>query len=248
MSTEATTADPHAHGAEGHDHDHDHDHEPGEHDAHAHPKWLAHHFDTPAQQFDTAKLGMWAFLIQELLFFSGLFVAYGVYRSWYPHMFQESSHQLNKLMGGANTIVLLFSSLTAALAVRSSQLGDRKATSRFLIITILCACTFLVIKFFEYSHKFESGLLPGPYFHPHELAHNATLPGNASIFFSIYFMTTGVHGLHVIIGIGVLIWILRRNQRGDFSKEYFTPVDLSALYWHLVDLVWIYLFPLLYLI
>src|SRR6204780_912931 len=106
--------------------------------AHAHPSFLAHHFDTPAQQFDTAKLGMWAFLVQELLFFSGLFVAYGIYRSWYPHMFQESSHQLNKIMGGANTMVLLFSSLTAALAVRSSQVGDKAKTSRYLLITIAC--------------------------------------------------------------------------------------------------------------
>ncbi len=243
MSTEATPAtdahDDHGHGAPD---------APAAGHGHAHPKWLAHHFDTPAQQFDTAKLGMWAFLIQELLFFSGLFVCYGIYRSWYPHMFVESSHQLNKLMGGANTIVLLFSSLTAALAVRSSQTGNKQATSRFLIITMLCACAFLVIKFFEYRHKFETGCLPGPYFHPHELSHGATLPGNAHIFYSIYFMMTGVHGVHVLIGIGVIFWVWRRNERGDFSKEYFTPVDLVALYWHLVDLVWIYLFPLLYLI
>lgn len=219
----------------------------GEHGHHG-PKWLAHHFDTPVQQYDTAKLGMWAFLIQELLFFSGLFVAYGVYRSWHPEMFQQASHQLDKIMGGCNTIVLLFSSLTAALAVRSSQVGNRNATSRYLIITILCACTFLVIKYFEYSHKFHTGLLPGRFFHPHDLHGGATLPTNAHQFFSIYFLTTGVHGLHVAVGIGVLIWILKRNLRGDFSKEYFTPVDLAALYWHLVDLVWIYLFPLLYLI
>jgi len=225
-----------------------HDDHAGDHGHGDHPKWLAHHFDTPVQQYDTAKLGMWAFLIQELLFFSGLFVAYGVYRSWYPHMFHEASHQLDKIMGGCNTIVLLFSSLTAALAVRSSQVGNRNATTRYLIITILCACTFLVIKYFEYTHKFHTGLLPGRYFAPHDLHGDATLPANAHIFFSVYFMTTGVHGLHVAIGIGVLLWILKRNLRGDFSKEYFTPVDLAALYWHLVDLVWIYLFPLLYLI
>jgi cytochrome c oxidase subunit 3 len=213
-----------------------------------HPKWLAHHFETPVQQFDAAKLGMWAFLIQELLFFSGLFVAYGVYRSWYPHTWAESSHQLNKIMGGANTIVLLFSSLTAALAVRSAQTGQRKVTGYMLIITIGCAFTFLVIKYFEYSHKFHTGLLPGRFFHPHDLEHGATLPANAHMFFSCYFMMTGVHGLHVAVGIGVLIWIFIRNMRGDFSKDYFTPVDLAALYWHLVDLVWIYLFPLLYLI
>ena len=229
-----------AHGVEGHD-------------AHGHhgPKWLAHHFDTPAQQFDAAKLGMWVFLAQELLFFSGLFVAYGVYRSWYPEMFKAASHQLDKIMGGTNTVVLLFSSFTAAMAVRSSQLGKQKETGRFLLVTIACAFGFLIIKFFEYRHKFEAGLLPSRYYHPH-LEHLAAgsppLPQNTGSFFGIYFMMTGVHGIHVIVGIGVLIWIYLRNQRGDFSKEFFTPVDIAALYWHLVDLVWIYLFPLLYLI
>lgn len=237
MSTEAASATAHA---DGHD-----DH------GHAHPKWLAHHFDTPAQQFDTAKLGMWAFLGQELLFFSGLFVAYGVYRSWYPEMFRAASHQLDKVMGGVNTTVLLFSSLTAALAVRSAQLGKRKQTGNLILVTIACACMFLVIKYLEYSHKFHAGLLPGRFYHPH-VEHLAPLspplPANTGSFFSIYFMMTGVHGIHVIVGIGVLIWVWIRNNRGDFSKEFFTPVDIVALYWHLVDLVWIYLFPLLYLI
>ncbi len=223
------------------------------HDAHGHhgPKWLQHHFDTPVQQFETAKLGMWAFLVQELLFFSGLFVAYGVYRSWYPEMFKAAAHQLNKEMGATNTVVLLFSSFTAAMAVRSSQLGKKNATGNYLLATIGCACMFLVIKYFEYQHKFHAGLLPGRFFHPHieHLEHGATsLPANTGSFFSLYFMMTGVHGIHVLVGIGVLIWIWLRNQRGDFSKEFFTPVDLAALYWHLVDLVWIYLFPLLYLI
>lgn len=233
-----------AHAADPHD-DHGHGH------GHHGPKWLAHHFDTPAQQFDAAKIGMWAFLVQELLFFSGLFVAYGVYRSWYPEMFRAASHQLDKIMGATNTIVLLFSSFTAAMAVRSSQLGKQKATTRFLLITIGCACVFLVIKYFEYQHKFHAGLLPGRFFHPHVahlVANSPPLPPNTGSFFSIYFMMTGVHGVHVVVGIGVLIWILIRNLRGDFSKEFFTPVDIVALYWHLVDLVWIYLFPLLYLI
>lgn len=230
-------------------------HAEGAHDDHGHghhgPKWLAHHFDTPAQQFDAAKLGMWAFLAQELLFFSGLFVAYGVYRSWYPEMFKEASHQLNKEMGAFNTLVLLFSSLTAALAVRAAQLGKQKATGNYILTTIACAFGFLIVKFFEYRHKFEAGLLPGRFFHPHveHLEHGATsLPANGGSFFSVYFMMTGVHGVHVLVGIGVLIWIWIRNNRGDFSKEFFTPVDIVALYWHLVDLVWIYLFPLLYLI
>jgi len=236
MSTEAAHADA-PHGGEAH--------------GHHGPKWLAHHFDTPIQQFDTAKLGMWAFLAQELLFFSGLFVAYGVYRSWYPETFRIASQQLNKEMGAFNTVVLLFSSFTAAMAVRSAQLGKQKATGNFILVTIGCACAFLVVKFFEYRHKFEAGLLPARFFHPHaeHLEHGLTeMPDHSGSFFSLYFIMTGVHGLHVIIGIGVLIWIWIRNNRGDFSKEYFTPVDIVALYWHLVDLVWIYLFPLLYLI
>lgn len=236
MSTEAISTDHATEGGDGH--------------GHAHPKWLAHHFDTPAQQYDTAKLGMWVFLAQELLFFSGLFVLYGVYRSWYPELFRAGSHQLDKIMGATNTVVLLFSSLTAALAVRSAQVGNKKQTGNYLLVTIACACAFLVIKGFEYHHKFEAGLLPGRYYHPieHHLAHGPPLPVNGGQFFSIYFMTTGLHALHVIIGIGILIWIWIRNNRGDFSKEYFTAVDIAALYWHLVDLIWIYLFPLLYLV
>ena len=234
----------------------EHGHGDGHHGHHG-PKWLAHHFDTPTQQFDTAKLGMWAFLAQELLIFSGLFVAYGVFRSWYPEMFSLASHQLNRVMGGANTIVLLFSSFTAAMAVRSAQLSQKTATRNYLLITIVCAFIFLVVKYFEYGHKFHDGLLPGPFFGTqHDFftlpipadAHVPHLPSNAHIFFSIYFVLTGIHGIHVAIGIGIMIWILIRNERGDFSKEFFTPVDLTALYWHLVDLIWIYLFPLLYLI
>jgi cytochrome c oxidase subunit 3 len=225
---------------------------------HAHPSFLAHQFDTPVQQFDAAKLGMWAFLGQELLFFSGLFVAYGIFRNWYPEAFSAASHQLNKTMGMINTIVLLFSSLTAALAVRSAQRGEKDKTTLLLITTIVCAFIFLFVKWFEYEHKFHSGLLPGQFFGTardfpsgavlHEAEELPVLPEHASAFFSLYFVMTGVHALHIIVGIGVLIWILKRNIRGDFSKEYFTAVDTVALYWHLVDLVWIYLFPLLYLI
>ena len=234
-----------------------HGHE--EHGGHAeHPKFLAHHFDTPEQQYSAAKLGMWAFLGQELLFFSGLFVAYGIFRSWYPEAFSASSHMLNKTMGMINTIVLLFSSLTAALAVRASQRGEKDKTTILLVITIACAFIFLCVKWFEYEHKFHLGLLPGHYFGtPRDFPSGAVmhgeeelpvLPLESSAFFSLYFVMTGVHALHIIVGIGVLLWILKRNLSGEFSKEFFTPVDNVALYWHLVDLVWIYLFPLLYLI
>jgi cytochrome c oxidase subunit 3 len=211
--------------------------------------YLAHHFETPIQQFDAAKLGMWLFLAQELLFFSGLFVAYLVFRLWYPEAWSVCSHELDWQMGTINTLVLLFSSLTAVLAVRSAQVGDRAWTGRYILITIACAFVFLVVKYFEYAHKFHAGLLPGHYFAPvagHTIS-NVFPPGSAA-YFSVYFMATGVHGLHVIIGIGVLFWIYLRNAKNEFSPEFFTPVDLVALYWHLVDLIWIYLFPFLYLI
>ena len=196
-----------------------------------------------------AKLGMWLFLAQELLFFSGLFVGYLVFRLWYPEAWSVGSHELDWKLGTANTLVLLFSSLTAVLAVRSAQLGERKKTSMYILITIACACIFLVVKYFEYTHKFHAGLLPGNYFAPVAGHTNSTVfpPGSAS-FFSVYFMATGVHGIHVLVGIGVLLWIWRRNESGEFTKDFWTPVDLVALYWHLVDLIWIYLFPFLYLI
>jgi cytochrome c oxidase subunit 3 len=211
--------------------------------------YLAHHFETPVQQFDAAKLGMWLFLAQELLFFSGLFVAYLVFRMWYPDAWSVCSHELDWQMGTVNTLVLLFSSLTAVLAVRSAQVGERGKTGLYILVTIACAFIFLVVKYFEYSHKFHAGLLPGHYFNPVAGHTNASVfpPGSAA-YFSVYFMATGVHGLHVIIGIGVLFWIYLRNAKGEFSKDFFTPVDLVALYWHLVDLIWIYLFPFLYLI
>lgn len=221
--------------------------------AHGHehhgPAWLAHHFEEPKQQFEAAKLGMWLFLAQEVLFFSGLFVAYLVFRMWYPEAWSVGSHELNRYMGLGNTLVLLFSSLTAVLAVRSAQLGERSKVNLYIIITILCACVFMVVKYFEYHHKFEAGLLPGQYFAPvagHTVA--SAFPAGTQFFFSVYFMATGVHGLHVVIGIGVLLWILKRNMAGEFSKDFWTPVDLVALYWHLVDLIWIFLFPFLYLI
>jgi cytochrome c oxidase subunit 3 len=251
-------------------------------DAHAHPDFLQHHFDTPSQQFDAAKLGMWVFIATEILMFGGLFCAYAIWRSIEPDIFDEAHHFLNKILGATNTVVLLFSSLTAALAVRSAQTGKRNLTSIYLIITILCACVFLVVKYFEYSHKFHLGLLPGHCFgHPglsaavqngeevgtclrihadatpvmpqwvkavDESGHVQVLPPRANMFFGLYFVMTGLHGLHVLIGMSILVWVLVKNIRGQFSPEFFTPVDLGALYWHLVDLVWIYLFPLLYLV
>lgn len=224
------------------------------HDEHAHPAFLAHHFDTPAQQFDSAKLGMWVFICTEILMFGGLFVAYGIFSSQEHAVFHAAHLHLNKIMGAINTVVLLFSSLTAALAVREAQLGRRGRTELLLVVTVLCACVFLVIKYFEYMHKLEDGLLPGQFFgrafgnplHPTEIVHE--LPRRAHMFFALYFMMTGLHGVHVVVGMSILIWVIVKNRQGKISAEYFTPVEIGALYWHLVDLVWIYLFPLLYLV
>jgi cytochrome c oxidase subunit 3 len=205
---------------------------------------VAHHFDTADQQFESNRMGVWLFLVTEILFFGGLFCAFAVFRTWYLPGFLEAHHHLDKVMGGINTVVLITSSLTMALAVRSAQVSHTKTTSVLLALTIACAFIFLVVKYFEYSHKFHEGLLPGAAFHAEGFAH----PQQAGVFFAVYFMMTGVHGLHVVIGIGLITWILIRNQKGHFSSRYYSTVENVGLYWHLVDLVWIYLFPLLYLV
>lgn len=211
--------------------------------AEAHPKFLAHHFSEAEQQRESAKLGMWIFLITEVLLFSGLFTAYAVYRAWFPDMFMNAHKYLNVTLGTINTVVLITSSVTVALAIRSMQLNNRRQTIIFLVVTLLLAATFLVIKYFEYSHKFHLGQLPGKYY---------TFTGvdgtNPHVFFSVYFLLTSLHGIHVIAGIIAIIWVLRRTIKNHFSAEYYTPIENAGLYWHLVDLVWIYLFPLLYLI
>ncbi len=227
-----------------------HAHGDGHHD---HPEYLQHHFDNPAQQESAAKLGMWVFLATEILMFSGLFLAYFIVRSQYPEMVLSAHEQLDWKLGSVNTVVLIFSSLTMALAVRAVQLNNRKQASLMLIITILCACAFMVIKYIEYSSKIEHGLLPGIAYAEHTIVEGTHYAqegwwGGPQLFFGIYFMMTGLHGLHVVIGIGLLVWLLVKNNRGRFSSEYFTPVENVGLYWHLVDLIWIFLFPLLYLV
>lgn len=204
---------------------------------------VAHHFDKADTQFDSGRMGIWLFLVTEVLFFGGLFCAFFVFRSWYFDSFVEAHHHLDKKMGAINTLFLITSSLTMALGVRSAQRAKKAETTRYLIMTVLFACGFLVIKYFEYAHKIHEGLLPGAAFHA-EGFHTAH-PGT---FFAVYFMMTGIHGLHVLIGIGLILWILFRNMRGEFSGRYYAPVEGVGLYWHLVDLIWIYLFPLLYLV
>jgi cytochrome c oxidase subunit 3 len=315
-----------AHGAEEHE----------EHDeAHTQHKFLAHHFDTPVQQFDSGKLGTWLFLTTEILLFSGLFCAYAIYRANHPEVFEFAHLYLNKTLGAINTIVLIFSSFTMAWGVRAAQLGQRKLCVALLGITIACGAGFMCIKYVEYTAKFREALYPGSHYNPQDMppqeikeenrekklaTAEATLPdaqapvtpvvdmmkqpapairqspegyvyeassvpralvgpqgldpnwvasedarlhreevlatrnepmnepNNTQIFFSIYFMMTGLHGIHVLAGMALITWCLFRAKRGDFGPEYFAPVDFVGLYWHIVDLVWIFLFPLLYLI
>ncbi len=218
------------------------------HEAHAkHPPHLQHHFVSSEQQFDASKMGMWLFLVTEILLFSGMFVAYAVYRVWHPEVFAVASTALNPWLGGLNTLVLLFSSFTVASAVHHIQRGDQRKMVVNLVLTLLCAATFMVIKYFEYTAKFEHGLFPGAHLDPHGEYALYDIP-YAAQFFSIYFVMTGIHGLHVLIGMGMFTWLITRGLRGHFTREYYTPVELTGLYWHIVDIIWIFLFPLLYLI
>jgi cytochrome c oxidase subunit III len=259
-----------------------------------HDPHLAHHFDSPVQQFESGKLGMWIFLATEILLFGGLFCAYAVYRSNHPEIFIYAHRYLDKTLGAINTAILICSSFTVAWAVRCAQRGRNRAVVVLLAVTILCAFGFLGIKAVEYEHKWKEGLLWGRHYRPHveqgaSPAPSAPLPTpaparqgdeassialapagpgglaqppaagasrhadeeapeNVQTFFAVYFAMTGLHGVHVVAGMIVLAIMLVRARRGEFGPEYFAPVDLAGLYWHLVDLIWIYLFPLLYLI
>ena len=286
-----------------------------DHGHHGNPN-LAHHFDTMDQQNASGKMGMWLFLATEVLLFAGLFCAYAVYRANHPEVFEYASTFLDVRWGGLNTLVLLTSSWTMAMAVRASQLGQKVNTRWFLVATLCGAAGFMVIKAVEYSSKFSHGTVWGIHYKPQDpkeleytgdahhgeehhgedAEHGAepveldaestehtpwedesalaarsavepppsgqaglTAPGekpmipedkvkNVYLFFGIYFILTGTHGLHVIFGALAITWVLVRNERGDFDETYNLPVDLVGLYWHIVDLIWIYLFPLLYLI
>ena len=241
----------------------------GSHAEH-HPA-LQHHFHTMGQQKEAAVIGMWVFLLTELLFFGGLFMAYLLYRTWYFEAFAVASRSLSIFWGALNTAVLIFSSLTMALAVRSAQTNKRHATVGWLILTMLLGCVFLGVKVIEYKDKFEHHHVPGPHFvWAHEPAAGvegeaAAAPAEAGrehagtmspdqlqrvtqLYFSLYFTMTGLHALHMIIGIVLMCVITWMSWKGKFDSEYYTPVEMSGLYWHFVDIVWIFLFPLLYLV
>ena len=208
----------------------------------SHPR-LAHHFEDLEQQTEAASLGMWVFLVTEILFFGGLFVVYTVYRHEYPGAFAAASRELDILMGTVNTAVLIGSSLTMALAVNAAQTGAKRLTTVFLVATIVLGGVFLGIKATEYAHKFAEHHVPGPSF---EFAPEYVR--QAQIFFSLYFMMTGLHALHMVIGIAVMLVMVWLSWRRRFSPTYYAPLEVAGLYWHFVDIVWIFLFPLLYLI
>ena len=210
---------------------------------HAQPPALAHHFDSLAQQSEAATLGMWVFLATEVLFFGGLFVTYLVYRNWYPDAFTAASSEMVVWAGTTNTAVLITSSLTMALAVHAAQTGQRRLLMALLVATMALGCVFLGIKAFEYYTEYVEHHVPGAgfLFEGREAAH-------AQIFFSLYFMMTGLHALHMIIGLGIMLVMLWWSYRRIITPEYYSPIEISGLYWHFVDIVWIFLFPLLYLI
>jgi cytochrome c oxidase subunit 3 len=204
-------------------------------------------FETMEQQRESASLGMWVFLVTEVLFFGGMFMTYTLNRSTYPTIFAEASRSITLWLGAANTVVLIGSSLTMAMAVWASQAGKKQLVTIFLIATLILGSVFLGVKGVEYHDKFVEHHVPGLNFNFEPGADVAT-NAHAQLFFSLYFAMTGLHALHMIIGAGLLIWLIKESLRGRFTPQYNTPVELVGLYWHFVDIVWIFLFPLLYLI
>ena len=205
-------------------------------------RYVSHHFASADQEFDSAKLGMWLFLLTEVLLFSVLFLTYFIYRAWYPEMFDSASSRLSWQLGALNTCFLIMSSLTMALSIRAAQKNQINQTVSLLLGTIVFAIAFLIVKYIEYGSKFSHGIFPGG---------NFVFPGehisNEHIYFSIYYLMTGLHVIHVIIGIGLIFWVTIKAAKGYFYSKYYTPLEMVGLYWHLVDLIWIFLFPLLYL-
>jgi cytochrome c oxidase subunit 3 len=219
------------------------------HAPHAHHEALQHHFVDLQQQREASTLGMWVFIAQEVLFFGGLFAAYAIYRHMYPAAFSAGSHHLNWRIGFANTLVLIGSSFTMAMAVYSAALGRRNRIWQFLIATVILGSVFLGVKYFEYGEGEHVGcLVPGERFDPETVHLEGAEGRHAQIFFSLYFGMTGLHALHMIIGIPIILTIAFLAWRGKYSPEYHTPVEIVGLYWHFVDIIWIFLFPLLYLI
>jgi cytochrome c oxidase subunit 3 len=225
---------------------------------------LAHHFHSYEQQREASFLGMWLFVAQEMMFFGGLFTVYMIYRIRNSVEFALGSQELDVRWGGFNTVVLIASSVTMAFAVKAAQQGRRNALVIFLIATLLLGGVFLGVKYVEYSAKFEHHLIPGHGFEYHpkhpEIVQSLVesgrlspeqlerLPRRVEMFISVYFAMTGLHALHMVIGMGLIVWLLVPAIKGRFNADYHNPIECFGLYWHFVDLVWIFLFPLLYLL
>ena len=232
-------------------------------DVHGHPA-LQHHFENMEQQREAGTLGMWIFLVTEIMFFGGMFLAYTLYRNFYPQAFASASNHLDITLGAVNTGVLILSSFTMALAVYFTQIGKQRPQILCLVLTLVLGLTFLGIKAVEYHDKYEDRLIPGHLipgrsFGP-EVAHEGDhdphklhlLPGatvrQVELFYWIYFAMTGMHALHMVIGAGLLTFLIIYSAKGRYDPEYHSPVEVIGLYWHFVDIVWIFLFPLLYLL
>jgi cytochrome c oxidase subunit 3 len=207
------------------------------------PSHLAHHFESLEKQAHAARLGMWLFLATEVLLFTALFAAYGVYRYLYSASFAEASRHIETWIGLTNTVVLVTSSFTVATGLHFATKGKGRLTAIFFGISVLLALVFLGFKYVEYSHHFAEGQLPGRFY-----TYEGVRGAGASLFFTLYVLITGLHGIHVIVGMTVLAVVGIRAGRGAFTAEYHVPVELAGLYWHLVDLIWIFVFPLIYLI
>jgi len=212
---------------------------------HEHHPRLQHHFDSLEQQLYASTFGMWVFLVTEVLFFGGMFMAYILYRIWYPEMFVHASHHLSIPLGTFNTAVLIGSSLTMAYAVNAAQRGAKpREQVMWLLGTMFLGAVFLGVKVIEYADKFGHHLVPGSNFHFDKPEFQQT----AQIYYSLYFSLTGLHATHMIVGMVIMAIIARMAAKGQFTAEWYTPVEIMGLYWHFVDLIWIFLFPLLYLI
>ena len=203
----------------------------------------AHHFRDAKHEFDASMLGVWLFLCTEILMFGGLFVAYAIFNNLYPEAFAEGASHLDWKMGAVNTVILLVSSFTMAMGIYYAQRAENQKCVAMLALTLLCGAGFMVVKYFEYTHKIHIGLVPGDLF-----SFSGGESSHLALYFSLYFCMTGLHGSHVLVGMGLILWVLLRARKNEFSGKYYTPVEGVGLFWHLVDLIWIYLFPLLYLV
>ncbi len=211
---------------------------------------VASHYKDEKHQYSSNKEGIWLFMVTEILMFGGLFVGYILMHTIYPEMFAEGAKFLDWKLGFVNTLVLIFSSLTMALGIYYNQIGQSKKATWALAITIICGAIFMVIKYFEYTHKFHLGIFPGQMLNIEMLKQNGyeVQNQNLGLYFGFYFCMSGLHGLHVLIGMGLITWVMLRNMKGEFGPKYYTPIEGVGIFWHIVDLIWIFLFPLLYLV